>query len=459
VKYTNIELMESAPVLTAVVQLAAPTVLGVMVQLVYNITDTYFIGLLDDYNQIAAISLAMPVMLVTGALSHIFSAGAPSYISRLLGKKEYDEVKRTSAFAFYTTVVMGATVAAAALVFLNPIILFIGASDATFGYTHDYMLIILLFCVISMGGGTLQGLLRSEGSTKLASVGVVIGAAANIILDPLFILVFDMGVKGAAIATVLGNTLSFAFFVVILRRKDNQVSIVPKHYQPNRYMIKEVLSIGIPSSLSMVIMSFALVIYNNLAAGYGDFVVAASGIATKAQMTAIMIIMGITMGMQPFIGYNYGAKNYRRLFSGIKVSVTVGTGICLLFVLLFAVAARWFMRQFTSDLQVNAVGIRMMHLAIIGLPFMALQMTFMTYLQATGQALKATIVNLSRQCIILIPVITLMNFFFKLDGFLLAQPIADLATTALAACLVLPGMMKLNRQSNADSPVTNADQH
>lgn len=441
--------MESAPVLTALARLAVPTVLGNIVQLVYNLTDTYFIGLLDDYNQIAAVSLAMPVMLVTNALSHIFSAGAPSYISRLLGKKEYDEVKRTSAFAFYTTIAMGAVIAAVMLVFLKPILRFIGASDATFGYTYDYTSVILLFCVVSMGGGTLQGILRSEGSAKLASLGMILGAAANMVLDPLFILVFDMGVKGAAIATVLGNLISFVFFVAVLRRKNNHVSIAPKHYRPNRRMVKEVLSIGIPSSLSMVIMSFALVIYNNLAVGYGDFVVAASGIASRAQMTAIMIIMGISMGMQPFIGYNYGAKNYRRLFSGIRVSVTVGTGVCVLFALLFAVAARWFMRQFTSDLRVIGIGARMMRLAIAGLPFMALQMTFMTYLQATGQAAKAMVVNLSRQCLILIPVITLMNFLFKLDGFLLAQPVSDVATTLLAVSLVLPGMFRLWRQQDA----------
>jgi putative MATE family efflux protein len=293
----------------------------------------------------------------------------------------------------------------------------------------------------------LQGLLRSEGQAKLASIGMGIGAVGNMLLDPLFILAFNMGVKGAAIATVLGNVSSFVFFVVLLCRKNNQVSIAPKHYRPNRRMVKEVLAIGVPSSLSMVIMSFSVVIYNNLAAGYGTFVVAASGIAVKAQMAAIMIIMGISMGMQPFIGFNYGAKNIKRMFSGIRASAALGTGLCLLFSALFAAAAPWFVRQFSSDDQVIGAGTKMMRLAIIGLPFMSLQSTFMMYLQATGQALKAMIVNLSRQCIILIPVITLMNFLFKLKGFLLAQPIADLGTTVLAVTLVLPGMVKLSRQS------------
>jgi putative MATE family efflux protein len=448
-KHTNIELMESAPVLTSLVRLAVPTVLGIIVQLVYNITDTYFIGLLDDYNQIAAVSLAMPLMLATNALSHIFSAGAPSYISRLLGRKEYDEVKKTSAFAFYTTVFMGVVIVIAMLIFLKPIVRLIGANDDTFQFTYDYIFIILFFSVIGMSGGTLQGLLRSEGAAKLASMGMIIGAVGNMLLDPLFILVFDMGVKGAAIATILGNVSSFVFFLVLLRRKNNHISIAPIYYRPNRCMVKEVLSIGIPSSLSMIIMSFSVVIYNTIAAGYGTYVVAAHGIAVKAQMAAIMIIMGISTGMQPFIGFNYGAKNFRRLFSGIRSSVAVGSIICLMFTVLFAVAARWFIRQFSSDTQVIAIGTRMIRLAIIGLPFMAVQMTFMTYLQATGQALKAMIVNLSRQCLILLPVITLMNFFFKLNGFLLAQPIADLATTALAVIMVLPGMLKLHRQHNS----------
>jgi Na+-driven multidrug efflux pump len=198
-------------------------------------------------------------------------------------------------------------------------------------------------------------------------------------------------------------------------------------------------------------MSFSVVIYNTFAAGYGTYVVAASGIAVKAQMAAIMIIMGISMGMQPFIGFNYGAKNFRRLFSGIRSSIALGTTVCLIFVFFFYFTAHWFIRQFSSDTQVIAIGTRMMRLAIIGLPFMAFQMNFMTYLQATGRAIKAMIVNLSRQYLILIPVITLMNYFFKLNGFLLAQPIADLATTALAVIMVLPGMLKLYHQHGAET--------
>ena len=342
---------------------------------------------------------------------------------------------------------MGLVITAVTLVFLRPVVGLIGANDDTFGFTRDYLSIITTFSVIGMGGGTLQGLLRSEGAAKLASIGMVIGAVSNMLLDPLFILVFGLGIKGAAAATVIGNALSFLFFIILLCRKNNQVSIAPKYYRPNRIMVKEVLAIGVPASLSMVILSFSTVMYNTLAAGYGTYVVAASGIMVKAQMAAIMIIMGISMGMQPFIGFNYGARNFKRMFSGIRSSIAAGTAICILFVILFAVGARWFVGQFSSDQQVIRIGTRMLRLAIIGLPFMSLQMTFMTYLQATGQALKAMIVNLSRQCLILIPVMLLMHYFFKLDGFLLAQPVADLATTALSVALVLSGMLKLRGQS------------
>jgi Na+-driven multidrug efflux pump len=178
-KYTNTELMESAPVLTSLVRLAVPTILGIIVQLIYNITATYFIGLLDDYRQIAAISLAMPVMLVTNTLSHIFSAGAPSYISRLLGRKKYNEVKKTSAFAFYTTVLMGIAVVTVMLILLKPLVLLIGANEETFQFSYDYIFIILTFSIIGMSSGTLQGLLRSEGATKLASTGMILGTVSN----------------------------------------------------------------------------------------------------------------------------------------------------------------------------------------------------------------------------------------------------------------------------------------
>jgi putative MATE family efflux protein len=449
-KYTNIELLEKAPVLTTVVRLALPTILGIIVQLVYNLTDTYFIGLLDDYNQIAAISLAMPIMMVTNALSHIFSAGAPSFISRLLGRKMLDEVRKVSSFAIYTTLVMGILVVGLMLVFLKPILFLIGASEATYGYTYDYVFIILLFSTISMTAGTLQGILRSEGSTNLASIGMIIGAVGNMILDPLFILVFNMGVKGAAIATILGNVSSFVFFIFCLRQKDRHVSMSPKYYHPNIIMIKEILSIGIPSSLSMILMSFSMIFFNKLAAGYGDFVVAASGVASKVVMVAVMIIMGISMGMQPFFGYNYGAKYEQRLFSGIKVSIFLGTGICVAFTVFLGFAANWCIRLFSSDPQVIATGSKMLFFTMFGLPLMGIQMTFMTYLQATGQAVKAMVVNLSRQCLILVPAVTIMNYLFKLNGFLLAQTISDIATTTLAIILVLPEILKLAKKQEGD---------
>lgn len=441
-KYTNGELMEKAPVTTAMFRLAIPTVLGMIVQLIYNITDTYFVGLQNDYNQLAAVSLAMPLMLTSGALSHIFSMGAPSYISRLLGQRQYDEVKKTSSFAFYTTIIMGLVITGIVLLNLDQITWAIGASNETYTYTFQYVFVIVCFSILGMMSGTLQGLLRSEGSTKLASIGMIVGAIANMILDPLFIFVFGMGVKGAAIATVIGNGLSLLFFLLIMKRRKSYISIALKHYRPDLKMIREIMSIGLPSSLSQIIMSITMVFTNNMAAAYGDYVVAASNIAGKAYMIVIMIIMGITMGLQPFFGFNFGARNFRRLIRGIWACLIFGSGLCLAAAVFFFMTPGWFMGIFSNDPQVQAIGIIMMKRCIISLPLIAIQMTFLTYLQATGQAVRSMIINLSRQCLIYLPVVFLMNRFMQLKGLLMSQPIADVATTLLAVTFVVPEIKK-----------------
>lgn len=445
-KYTNVELMEKAPVTTAMFRLAIPTVLGMVVQLIYNITDTYFVGLLNDYNQLAAVSLAMPLMIVSGALSHIFSMGAPSYISRLLGQKNYETVKKTSAFAFYSTLAMGIMITVIALFNMERIVWAMGASTETFAYTFQYASVITGFSLFGMMGGTMQGLLRSEGSTKMAGAGMMIGAAANMILDPLFIFVFKMGVQGAAIATIIGNGLTMVFYLTVVLRRNSFISIVPKYYRPNRRMIKEIFSIGLPSSLNQVIMSVIMVLTNNMAASYGDYVVAASSISGKAYTIVIMVLMGVTMGLQPFFGFNYGAQNYRRLFSGMRTCLLAGSILCVSAAVFFFLTPGWFMELFSDDTQVQSIGIRMMKRCIISLPMIAVQMTFLTYLQATGQAVRSMIIHLSRQCLIFLPVVYLLNRFMQLDGFLMAQPIADVGTTVLAVSFVAPGIRKLLRE-------------
>ena len=229
----NLKLMESASIPKAILTLAIPTVLSMIVSLIYNITDTYFIGLLDDPIQLGAISLAFPVFMIFQALGNMFGSGAPSYISRCLGAKKYEEVKKTSAVSVYVSATAMLVLTILGLIFMEPILHLIGTSSETIIPTRDYLSIIITFSIIIMLQIILPAMLRAEGKVKQAVAGMIIGTVLNIVLDPIFILVFGMGAAGAAWATIIGNAVAVVFYIYIYLRGNTIVSILPRDFKPS----------------------------------------------------------------------------------------------------------------------------------------------------------------------------------------------------------------------------------
>ena len=440
---SNIEVMEKMPIPSAILRLAIPTVFSTIISIIYNLTDTYFIGLLDDPIQLGAISLAFPVFTFLQAVGNMFGLGAPSYISRCLGTKKYDEVRKTSAVSIYVTVIITFVLTLLILIFMEPILSLIGTSSDTVSPTKNYLHIIVGFAVILILQIILPALLRAEGKAKEAMIGMVIGTVVNIVLDPVMILALHMGVAGAAWATVIGNFCAVVFYVVVYLKGNTSLSIQPKDFKPSLQIFKEVIKIGLPSTIAQTLSSIMLILFNNLAVGYGDQVISAYGVAVKMITMEFMIIFGYVQGYVPLAGYNFGAGNVKRMINGLKFTIVTGTGICLLFLIPFTVLAPTYMGAFTTNREIIEIGILFLHAQAWAVPIMAIQTSLMSTFQATGQAMRALVINLGRQCLFYLPFLYLFNHLWGMNGLLHVQMASDLATTIVAVLIGYPFFKKL----------------
>lgn len=440
---SNIEVMEKMPIPSAILRLAIPTVFSTIISIIYNLTDTYFIGLLDDPIQLGAISLAFPVFTFLQAVGNMFGLGAPSYISRCLGAKKYDEVRKTSAVSIYVTVIITFVLTLLILIFMEPILSLIGTSSDTVSPTKNYLHIIVGFAVILILQIILPALLRAEGKAKEAMIGMVIGTVVNIVLDPVMILALHMGVAGAAWATVIGNFCAVVFYVVVYLKGNTSLSIQPKDFKPSLQIFKEVIKIGLPSTVAQTLSSIMLILFNNLAVGYGNQVISAYGVAVKMITMEFMIIFGYVQGYVPLAGYNFGAGNVKRMINGLKFTIVTGTGICLLFLIPFTVLAPTYMGAFTTNREIIEIGTLFLHAQAWAVPIMAIQTSLMSTFQATGQAMRALVINLGRQCLFYLPFLYLFNHLWGMNGLLHVQMASDLATTIVAVLIGYPFFKKL----------------
>jgi putative MATE family efflux protein len=384
---------------------------------------------------VAGISLTMPLFMVSQGIGNIFGIGSASYISRKLGEKNRAEARHTNAVSFYTTVGFGLLITAVLLVFKTPILHLIGTSAVTFPYADDYFTVITWFMVFAVVNIGLSGQVRSEGATDKAMKGMLLGIAANIVLDPIFILALGWGVAGAAWATIIGQIASVAYFIHHFSSKHTILSIKPRDFKPNAAMYREILKIGIPAAFSHIIMTFCAILTNVIAAGYGDFVVAGSGVSMRVTSISFMLIMALAQGFQPFAGYNYGARNYTRLRQGLKVTLLYTTSLACFFLVLFLAAGPALIALFIRDEATVRAGTTLIRAFVWGLPFMGLQMTFMVTFQALGKPVLATVVTLGRQFLFYLPLLLILNHFWQFNGYIYSQPLADLLTSFVALAL------------------------
>lgn len=434
----NKELFEEYTIPKAIYKLAMPTILGMLVSIIYNMADTFFVAQTNDQNQVAAVTLCLPIFMFLMSLGNIFAVGGGAYISRLLGEKDYQKIKNVSSFCFYSCIALGIICLITFTIFLNPILKFIGTSENTINFAKPYLIIVALGSGFICLQTALGGIIRAEGSSKEAMIGMMIGTILNIVLDPIMILNMKMGITGAALATIIGNIASCIYYLYYFLRKKTCLSINIKNFVIEKTIIKNILVIGIPVSLNTILISLASIILNNFAVYYGDSVVSALGIASRVNTIAIMLLLGLSQGSQPFIAYNYASKNYKRMTDAIKFgmicSVIIGTTIFTI----TAIFSEQIVKVFLSEpIEVVTYGKYFIKANMCVCTILGIQFMLMSTFQAIGKGGAALIVSVSRQGLAFVPALIIGNKLFGLDGVIWAQPFADLISIFIAVILYL----------------------
>lgn len=438
----KIRLLRDEKVSKAILKLSIPMVMGMMIQVLYNLVDTYFIGMLNDANQLAAANISLPVFMMLMAIAGIVGSGSSSYISRCLGNKDYEEANKTISIATGILVIMSIIVMIAGI-FMSPTIAKgLGANDATFNYTYKYIVIMFIGAIPVMCSYALGQLLRSEGNIMQSVIGLTLGTVVNIVLDPVFIFGLKMEITGAAIATIIGQTSTLLYFMYAFLKGKTTLKINLKKFKYDKNIFKEIFTIGVPASLNQMLMGVATVIVNNIAVGYGTLTVAGMGVAMKIMTIGTFVFMGFSAGCQPLVGYNYGCNNITRVKEIIKKGIIITSIIGLSLALIFGVFANSLIGLFTSEPEVINKGAIILRALIISLPFVGGQMISTTSAQSMGKVVVAFILSISRQGLLYMPLLIILNKVFGFSGFIYAQPITDMIMLTFSAILLFKVMPK-----------------
>ena len=421
----------------AVVKLGVPLIAGMCIMVLYNLVDTYFIGLLHDDYQLAAVNLAYPVMMVMIALSNMVGTGAGSLIARSLGAGDRTKADHTLTSAFLLTVVNSAIVAAVGMALLPQIVGGLGAQENTFGFTQSYVRVLLLGSLLVMGNYTFGQLLRSEGSVRQSVAGMVVGTVANIVLDPVFIFVLGRGVEGAAIATVLGNAAGMATSLFFYLRGSTLLRPQASLIRPTAEILREIFWVGVPATLETLLTSAAYIVNNNLAVAYGELTVAAMGVAQKILSLGSYIYQGFAAGTQPIMGFNWGARNYRRMLDVLRAGVCVVSITELAVMAICGIFAPQLIGIFSQSPEVMATGAKVLRALMWILPFVgATSMSRMSF-QAMGKPQYAFAITLVRQLVLYVPLLLLLNRIFGFNGMIWAQPVAELVMMGVSVGMLV----------------------
>ena len=432
----NIDIMEKAPVFQAILRLALPSVLAMMVQVIYGLTDTFFIGQTNDPTLVASISLALPFAMILQAVGNIFAFGGGTYVSQMLGAKRPEEARKICASSFYLSAFMGGILALICQPLIPPILHLLGSSAITWNATQTYLSIMITCSFIQILQIVLAGLIRSEGATKQAMYGILLGTGLNIILDYLFILKFGWGIAGAAWATILGNLGGVCYYLFYFHFLATLLSISLRDFKPTSLMVKNIVAIGLPVAVNTLIMSLSHILTNNVAMSYGETTMAAAGIMGRLLAIGVFLQMGIAQGYQPFAGYSYGAHLFHRLKQGFFVALSLSSLVGIIIAATFFISGHFLVGLFIDNPEVIERAITMINAFAWALPLFALNfLTGMTF-QSSGHPHLALGLVLSRQLGLFLPMLYMLNYFFGFKGFIFAQPLSDIPIAFVAIFLM-----------------------
>ena len=440
------ELFESMPIPRAVMKLAIPTVLSSLVMVLYNLADTYFVGMLNNAVENAAVTLAAPLLLAFNAVNNLFGVGSSSMMSRSLGKKDYETVHRSAAFGFYCSIFAGLLFSIAYTVFQEPLLNLLGATEETLGATIGYARWTVTFgAVPAILNVVLAYLVRAEGAAMHASIGTMSGCFLNILLDPIFILPWglNMGAEGAGLATFLSNCVACLYFFVLLyvKRGRTYVCVNPKMFSFKRHIVVGVCAVGIPASIQNLLNVTGMSVLNNFTSAFGSNAVAAMGIAQKINSVTVQIALGLSQGIMPLISYNYASGNIKRMKKTFFFTARIALVFLVLMEIAYYAGARTWVGLFMQDQQIVDYGARFLQGFCLGMPFLAIDFLAVGVFQACGLGKNAFLFAILRKVVLEIPALFILNALFPLYGLAYAQFAAELVL-AIAAVIVLARLFR-----------------
>lgn len=422
------ELFERSSVPKAYFTLALPVVAGMVASMVYNLADTFFIAQTQNAAMVSGVAICTPLFSFLLALGDIFGLGGSSVISRLLGAKDLKQTRRVSSFCLYAALGVGVLTAVLLLVFEQPILGMLGTTTATYSAAAAFYRIMSIGAPIIIISLVPSNIMRTEGLANASMVGTVLGTVLTIILDPIFILALHMGTAGAALATVIGYGLTDVLLLWLTARGAKAISINPRLWRIQPRTVWAVIAIGVPAAITNLTQAFGTAVLNRYVVQYGTNAMAALGITMKIYMVIMLVMVGFAFGAQPLLGYNYGAKNFKRLKAIIRFDLFVEVVYALILAVLLMLLAPHLVALFMHSSAVIADGTVMVRVLLISTPAVGVCLVMTTLFQTVGAAPAALVMAIARQGVIFFPAIIVLHAAFGYLGVLWAQPAADVLT-------------------------------
>ena len=429
-KSNRIYLLEEAGVASALLKLGIPTMVGMLISALYNAIDAYFVGGLG-MSQMGAVSVVFPIVQIIIGLGMMFGAGASSYISRLLGKGANEQADKTASTSLFSGLLVGTIIIIGIMVFLDPVLTALGSTETILPYARAYAKIYVTGSIINVFTVMMNNLLTAQGATKFTMKAMLTGSIANVILDPIMIYGMDLGIEGAAIATVISLCINMALYIGYIAKKKGVLRFSVRNIAPSKMIYAEVLKIGIPVLLFQLLASTAMGSINTAAKPYGDFAVAAMGAVTRIMTVVTYVVFGFLKGFQPFAGYNYGAKKYERLKKSIRLCMIWSTVFCIVAAIVLFIFADPIVSLFGTDIEMAGIAAKALRLNAVLFITFGFQMVYASLYLAIGKSLVGSVLSLSRQGIFFFPLVLVLPHVMGLTGVVWVQPMADLLTTIL----------------------------
>lgn len=448
---SKLAIMREDPIPSALLKLGLPTMIGMMVSALYSVVDAYFVGGLGT-SQMGAIAVAFPVVMLIIGLAMTFGSGAASYISRLLGAKDFKRANQTASVALFSSLAVGAAAIIIALCFLDPLLRALGSTESILPYARAYAVIFIAGAILNIFNVTMNNIITAEGAAKLTMISMITGGCLNVILDPIFIYPLGFGIRGAAIATVIAQAITSLIYLWYLFGKKGTLRFSLRHFIFDGTIYKEIFKIGIPILVFQLLTSVSLSLTNKAASPYGDSALAAMGVVVRIITLGTYAIFGFVKGFQPLAGYNYGAKRYDRLKAATKTALLWTTIYCTIVAVLMITIPRTMISLFSkNDLSLMEIGSQALRAYGIIFPLFGFEMIIAELFLAIGYGKEGGLLSITRQGIFFIPTILILPRIWGLDGVIWTQPVADALTVLLAIILIIPFLRKVRETPNISS--------